>query len=813
MKILIIDGHSLIHRAYHAMPDLNAPDGTKTGAVTGFFNMLFLAQDLLKPDVCAAAFDAHGKLARREVLPDYKANRARLGDDLKVQIDLAQEILNLIGVQVLKSPGVEADDIIGTLAVKEAAKNNDIIILSSDKDLMQLINSNIKMLRPITKGVSNAELYDEDLFKAEFKFEPELMADYLALIGDKADNIPGVKGIGGIGAANLISSFGSLENIFDNLDELKPAMRKKLLAAGLEHVLKIRALIKLDLNLDFDLDLNIEPDLNEAAALASRLGLRALLKRLNLNSNLSFNFKPEVKEVKARELDKDYLIILNNLDNELIALFNDREPEIFKPEFLNYNKIFTSDYTAILNKINFRQPDWDLRTAHYLVHPDLSFKTFKYLIEDILNQENKFEALLNLKAELDAKFSDYINLNKIMTELDLPLIPVLYKMERHGVKIKPENFRSVQSELENKISEIEDHIEFITGYKINLNSPRQVSDLLFNKLGLNLPNAKKKGGSFQSTAAEVLEQLIKLTDAQVPKLILEYRELSKILSAFVMPLQEHADDDFIVHTRFEPALTGTGRLSSQEPNLQNLPAFGDWAMKLKSGLVPVHDGNIFISADYSQIELRVLAHLSGEERLLEAFNDKRDIHAETASWVFDVAPEFVTPELRRMAKVINFGLLYGMNQFGLADRLGVSQAEAIDIMTKYFDALPGVKNYLDEITNQALAIGYAETLFGRVRPVNEINAKGQALKRVLINSPIQGTAADITRRAMLKLDEAINNKNINLFLQVHDSLVCECAPESIDEAGEILRKNMEEAAELSLSLNVNIKTGSSLAEV
>ena len=808
MKILIIDGHSLIHRAYHAMPDLNAPDGTKTGAVTGFFNMLFLAQDLLKPDLCAAAFDAHGKLARREVLPDYKANRAGLNDDLKVQIDLAQEILKLIGVQVLKSPGVEADDIIGTVAVKESAKNNNIIILSSDKDLMQLINENIKMLRPITKGVSNAELYDKDLFVKEYKFEPELMADYLALIGDKADNIPGVKGIGEIGAANLISSFGRIENIFGKLDKLKPAIRKKLLDAGLEHVLKIRAIIKLDLNLDFDLDLNINADLNEAAALASRLGLKVLLKRLNL--------KPEIK-VKAANIkaqDREAVIILNNLKNdELIALFNNREPESFKPEFLNYNKIFTSDYKAILNKINLKLPDWDLRTAHYLVHPDLSFKTFKYLIEDILNQENKFEALLNLKAELDAKFSDYINLNKIMTELDMPLIPVLYKMECHGVKIKPENFKNIQAELENKISEIENHIGFITGYKINLNSPRQVSDLLFNKLGLSLPNAKKKGGNFQSTAAEVLEQLIKLTDAQVPKLILDYRELSKILSAFVMPLQEHADNNFIVHTRFEPALTGTGRLSSQEPNLQNLPAFGDWAFKLKSGLVPVHDGNIFISADYSQIELRVLAHLSREERLLEAFNDKRDIHAETASWVFGAAPEFVTPELRRMAKVINFGLLYGMNQFGLADRLGVSQAEAIDIMTRYFDALPGVKKYLDEITNQALAIGYAETLWGRVRPVNEINAKGQALKRVLINSPIQGTAADITRRAMLKLDKAINNKNINLFLQVHDSLVCECAPESIAEAGEILRKNMEEAAELSLPLNVNIKTGSSLTEV
>ena len=819
MKILIIDGHSLIHRAYHAMPELNAPDGTKTGAVTGFFNMLFLAQDLLEPDLIAAAFDAHGKLARREVLPEYKANRAGLNDDLKVQIDLTQELLSLMGVQVFKEPGVEADDIIATLTNKEAAKGNEIVILSSDKDLMQLIiNDSIKMLRPISRGVSHAELYDEDLFVSEFKFPPYFMADYLALIGDKADNIPGVTGIGEVGATHLISSFGSIENIFDLIDEVKPALRKKLLAAGLENILKIRELIKLNANLDFDLDLNIEPDMESAVALASRMGLKAVLKRLNAN-----NLNIKVKERNVNSLDRDSVIILIYNDR-LIALFDDRRPTRVLPDELEsviYNKkIFTSDYKYILNKFkNFKQPVWDLRTAHYLLHPDLSFNTFKYVIEDILNSDDLFDAFLNLKAELDAKFLDYINLNKIMTELDIPLVAVLDKMERHGVKIKPEHFKSVQSELEAKITEIKDHIEFITGERINLNSPRQVSDLLFNKLGLSFPEAKmkvrgkKSEQKFYSTAADVLERLVKLSDAQVPKLILEYRELSKVLSAFIVPLQEHADKDNIIHTRFEPALTGTGRLSSAEPNLQNLPAFGDWAVKLKSGLVPVKAGNIFISADYSQIELRVLAHLSQEERLLEAFNDKRDIHAETAAWVFDVDSEFVTPELRRAAKVINFGLLYGMNQFGLAERLGVSHAEAIAIMTRYFNALPGVKKYLDGITNQALSIGYAETLWGRVRPINEINAKGDALRRVLINSPIQGTAADITRRAMIRLDKAINNKDINLFLQVHDSLVCECGADSIDEASEILRSAMTGAAELSLPLEVNIKTGSSLAEI
>ncbi len=484
-----------------------------------------------------------------------------------------------------------------------------------------------------------------------------------------------------------------------------------------------------------------------------------------------------------------------------------------------------------------------------MLHPDISVKTFKYLIDDIINRVNTsgslFDVILDLRDEFNEKINKYIKLNKIMYELDIPLLPVLDKMERHGVKIIPEKFKSVQTELETQIAEIEEHIEYITGEHINLNSPRQVSSLLFEKLGLAFPDdqkgkirGKNSDKRFYSTEASVLERLVALTDAQVPKLILEYRELSKLLSSFVIPLQQAADENFIIHTTFDSASTGTGRLNSQNPNLQNLPAFGEWAMKLKSGLVPVHEGNIFVSADYSQIELRVLAHLSQEERLLEAFQKKRDIHAETASWVFSVEPEFVTPELRRTAKVINFGLLYGMNQFGLAERLGVSHSEAFAIIKRYFSALPGVKKYLDEITDSALYDGYAETLYGRIRPIDEIQAKGEALKRVLINSPIQGTAADITRRAMINLDRAINNnsqcgvehdklpcgvkyvkspcggeRDINLFLQVHDSLVCECPADMADEAGEILRKNMEEAAELSLPLEVNIKTGGSLMEV
>lgn len=863
MRFLIIDGHSLIHRAYHAMPQLNGPDGTKTGAITGFFNMMFLARDMLLPDICAAAFDAHGNLFRREVLPQYKANRAGLDDDLKSQIKLTQELLRLMGCPVFAEPGVEADDIIGTLALKaiKSDDNNEIIILSSDKDLMQLINKNIKLLRPVSRGVSHAQLYDKEAFKNEYGFEPNLMADFLALTGDAADNIPGVTGIGGIGATQLISQIGNINKIFDAAEDesnknLKQSIRKKLLAAGRENTLKIRDIVRLRTDLDFDLNLykNIDIDVDGASALASRLGLKGVLKRLNVNLNkimkINKNFKSDnikteklKNKIELKERDRNFVVIFTpDLESRyFVAAFPDNRCEKFEFNFdfdidkinkiITENsryKILTSDYKFILNKTkNFINASWDLRTAHYLLHPDISVKTFNYLIEDIVNRAESsgslFDVILDLKNEFDDKINNYIKLNKIMTELDMPLLPVLNKMERHGVKILPEKFKNIQAELETKIYEIEKNIEYITGESINLNSPRQVSDLLFQKMGLSFPDGKKgkirgkKGDkTFYSTEAAVLEKLVKLvklTEAQVPKFILEYRELSKILNSFVIPLQQAADKNNIIHTTFDAASTGTGRLTSQNPNLQNLPAFGEWALKLKSGLTPLQDGNVFVSADYSQIELRVLAHLSQEDRLLEAFNNKRDIHAETASWVFSVEPEFVTPELRRTAKVVNFGLLYGMNQFGLAERLGVSHSEAMQIMRRYFSALPGVKKYLDEITDEALSNGYAETLFGRVRPVNEIQAKGDALRRVLINSPIQGTAADITRRAMINLYNEIKDTQINLFLQVHDSLVCECPPDMAERTGEILRKNMEQAASLSLPLEVNIKTGLSLADI
>ena len=414
--------------------------------------------------------------------------------------------------------------------------------------------------------------------------------------------------------------------------------------------------------------------------------------------------------------------------------------------------------------------------------------------------------LLHVQAEIES----YPGLGDVMKNIDLPLIPVLNRMEEHGVRISPECFSALTAELEENISQIEAELIRKTGVRINLNSPQQVSWLLFEHLGFEPLGKTKTGG--HSVDASVLSELVKRDDtySEIPRMLLEFRELSKMLTGFVIPFGKSAGDDGLIHTTFEPAATGTGRLSSRDPNLQNIPAFGEWAEKIKAGMLPVQEGNVFVGADYSQIELRVLAHLSGEERLAEAFRNGRDIHTETASWVFGVMPELVTPELRRTAKMINFGLLYGMSEFGLAERLSVSRAEAKDIMSRYFSALPGLKDFLKTSVENAKARGYARTLAGRIRPVNEIPAKFQALNRAIINTPIQGTAADIARKAMISVDREMKGK---MFLQVHDSIVCECAESEADEVSEKLREIMRYSGGDINTLEVEVKRGKSLADV
>lgn len=752
--------------------------------IVGFTNMLFRVQDTLKPNCTIIVFDAPGKTFRHEIYSDYKAYRKPIAEELKIQLPILQELLRFLGNNILVREGVEADDVAASSARAVQSGGYEAIVLSADKDLFQLIGTGITMMRTVKHGVSGAEIYDTRAFMSEFGFMPSSMADYLAIIGDKSDNVKGIAGIGEVGAKKILAVYPTLEVIYASIAEFPNGIRKKLEACGLERALWTRDnLIRLRETI-FDGDktfldecMKLKPDIPAAEELAARLGLSRVLKRIGSN-------KPIIS--RAIEEAKKFLL------PECEVITAD-----YKTEHKNNPAIFEGAAEV-----------WDLRTAYYLLHPDESGMRFPEILENIKQAKNPAKTLTDIAGSLEAQIHDYEGLSSVMRDIDIPLLPVLNQMEAHGIKISPQKFRAVQEDLEARIVEIEASMVKETGVRINLNSTQQVSWLLFERLGFT-PSDLTKNKAY-STNNIVLERLALLPNGTVPRLILEHRELSKMLTGFVIPLQRAADSEGIIHTTFEASATGTGRLSSRDPNLQNIPAFGQWAEKIKAGLVPVKEGNIFAAADYSQIELRVLAHLSREEKLIDAFRKRRDIHTETASWVFGVMPEMVTPELRRAAKMINFGLLYGMTAFGLAERLNIPQKEAKEIMKRYFEALPNIQTFLEDMVRNAKARGYSRTLAGRIRPVKEIPAKSQALERALINTPIQGTAADIARRAMIEYSHKGKGE---LFLQVHDSLVCECPESEADDVSEALREIMISSGGEVSHLEVGLKCGKSLAEV
>lgn len=787
----IVDGHSIAYRAYHAVnARLSAPDGTPTSAVVGFMNMLYYAQDELRPDCTIIVFDASGRTSgvhafRYDLQEDYKSNRKPMPEDLKIQLNILQKLLEALGFRVIIREGVEADDVAASIAKLAQAHGDEAVVLTSDKDLFQILSPHIKIMRPIKHGVSRAEIYDTKTFTEEYGFPPSSMADYLALYGDSSDNIKGVKGIGDVTAKKLLAEYPTIEAIFSALPELPKKYRTLLQTEEMDSIIWRRDNItRLRDNL-FDDDagfldacLSFPPNIPDAEDMALNLGLTRILKRIGSE-----------KQIKPRHF----------VDPEKFSV---PDCEILSADYKNELKANPEKFTS--------KSVWDLHTAYYLLHPDTSGKKFPELLEHINSTKNPALTLAENAGRLQAEIESYDGLADVMRNIDLPLIPVLNRMEEHGVRISLEHFSALTAELEESISQLEEDLIHKTGVRINLNSPQQVSWLMFEHLGFE-PLGKTKAG-FHSVDAYVLTELAKREDtySEIPRMLLEFRELSKMLTGFVIPFVRFAGEDRVIHTTFEPAATGTGRLSSRKPNLQNIPEFGSWGEKIKAGMLPVQEGNIFVGADYSQIELRVLAHLSGEERLAEAFRNGRDIHTETASWVFGVMPELVTHELRRTAKMINFGLLYGMSEFGLAERLGIPRAEAKDIMNRYFSALPGLKKFLKSSAKDARARGFARTLSGRIRPVNEIPAKAQAIDRALVNTPIQGTAADIARRAMIGVDREMKGK---MFLQVHDSIVCECAESEADEVSEKLREIMRSSGGEINTLEVEIKRGKSLADV
>lgn len=856
-KLLLIDGHGLAFRGFYALPEtLAASDGTPTNAIVGFTNMLIKCIDEFKPDSLGLFFDPKGPTRRHEMFKEYKEGRKPTPEGFKVQIPLIIDISKLMGVPVFIRDGMEADDYIVSTAKNSALLDFDVTILSADKDLFQVIDENVSVMRP-TKGVSEFKIYDASAFEEEYGFKPPLMADYLALLGDNIDNIPGVPGIGEKTAKELISKYGALEAIYEHTEEMPKGRRAKL-EDGREQAFISRSLVvpQETEHVPAENLFMAAPDAEALAAMCRRLGLKKILKRFELDGAMAENKTPFPKKSDIPKGGEDDFSSLSNIE-EHEAIFKDllssdalalscdeHEKNIFWISDENANTAsFCSDieadeelfrkwcehgtlllygYRAILAEYSLPLPPTeriiDIENAHYLLHPDRGGAAVKKTVGFELPQGRALAPMLFGLWRIFKPQLEVSELYGLMYELDMPLAKVLSNLQKRGFKADREALLALEKELACKIVSAEESLAEMAGEKINLNSPKQVAWLLFERL--NLPPIKKTATGF-STDASVLEELASMPEplCDVPKKLMEYREESKILSGFVQPfLKLSSYGDGRIHSTFDHLATGTGRLASRDPNVQNMPVFGEWASKFRSCFVPA-EGNIFVSADYSQIELRVLAHLSGEERLINAFNEGRDVHMETASWVFGLSPEDITAEQRRFAKVVNFGLIYGMSAHGLAQRLGIPRPQAVKMVDRYFSVLPKVREYITGSVGDAKAKGYAVSLFGRRRPLSEVSTiEGRGnnpIDRVAVNTPIQSTASDIAKIALMRFDKVMKDEiaGAAAILQIHDSIVCECPTSEADKVEKRLIEVMQGVDVLSVPVKVEAKRGSSLSSV
>jgi DNA polymerase-1 len=848
-RILLVDGHGLAYRAFYALPPMNAPDGLPTNAVLGFMNMLLKAMDEWHPGGAAIFFDPKGPTERKKIYEAYKGGRRPTPEDFKAQMPYIMELASAMGFPVFTRDGVEADDMIAATATAAECGGFEPMILSADKDLLQVLSGRVKMARP-SKGISEFKLYDEDIFREEYGFPPAAMADYLALVGDAVDNIPGAPGIGDKTARDILARFGSLDGIYGSLGELPNGVRGKL-ERGRES-----AYMSYDLVIPRDTEavpvcdmLNRRVKRGEAARLCVRLGLKKLMDRLGLseedaapetsgdagtgiiiNEENSVSGVYGVSSVPAMSpvddvLSNDELALSCGPDGTFLLTAGDgswteceaaARIEAWLAEGGNGEnggkKLLLSGYRGWCGRMPFlaRRPEaiLDAELANYFFHPDA-----RRSLGDPSGME--------LHALWGGFMSNELagNMLSVMREIDAPLTPVLIDLGNRGLGVDIGSLRRLDAELGVRIAQIEGEIFRAAGGPINLNSPKQVGDLLFERLALPVIKRTKTG---YSTDVGVLEELSRLPApySEIPSRMLEFRECSKMASGFVQPFIKHASEsrDGRIHSTFLHTATGTARLASRDPNIQNLPVFGDWAVKFRRSIVPERSDGVFVAADYSQIELRVLAHLSGEERLIDAFNGGRDIHRETAALVFGVSPDEITPEQRRFAKTVNFGLIYGMGAYGLASRMGVGRAQAAEFVDRYFSVLPMVKSYLEGSARAARAAGYTLSIFGRIRPLGEVSTTegrgGGSIDRVAVNTPIQSAAADIAKIAMIRLHDALADRpGARLVLQVHDSLVCETSESDADEVEALLVYIMEGVKSIDIPLKADPKRGRSLEGV
>jgi len=870
-KIAVLDGNSLMHRAFHAVPPtMNAPDGTPTHAVFGFLSMLLKFVEIAKPDAIICAFDTGRPKFRMEVLDRYKAQRPPMDDALRVQFPLMEEILTSMEIPVVKLEGWEGDDILGTIAARDEALGYQTLLVTGDKDAYQLA-SELTQVVTTKKGISDIALYGPKEVVERYGIEPRQVPDFLGLKGDSSDNIPGVPGIGEKTASKLLAEYGTLEGLYENLDKLKGKQLENI-RDNKDAAFASRMVATIVTDLEFPLDLEgvTFPSYSEEQVrdsfgklnINSHLGkVLSLIGKKNVHALAGFSWEPvvtsspEATSLLEGALAKGERLGISFHENPQASLFDsalflavnaeagtavfegDEAKEVFarivreskfaalevKRALKHIYPADTAETALITDEALFAMDAFDLALAGYALNSGADSYTVEALTETYLKASLpqakdvtgqlaiSAAAVKSLVEPLTAALKADDSL-ETYERIDAPLISVLTLIERTGTAIDVDRLGALGQDSAAKLEALSAEIYASAGQEFNIDSPKQLSTILFEVLGLR-PTKKTQTG--YSTNAAVLRELA--DEHELPDMVLSYREMAKIKSTYIDALPRMRATDGRVHTSFNETVTTTGRLSSSEPNLQNIPVRTEFGRQIRECFLPLEAGKKFLSADYSQIELRLLAHLSGDAGLVEAFGSGMDFHAQTASRVFDLPMEAITTDLRARAKAVNFGIVYGQQAFGLSQSLRIPFGEAKDMIDRYFIAYPGVKNYLNQAVEDAKSTGFALTMFGRKRHVPELRGGGAQRgfgERVAMNHPMQGSAADIIKLAMIEVQKRLMEQGFEakLLLQVHDELDFSVSENEIETLSAMVKEVMEGIVELKVPLVVDVSYGNNWAE-
>lgn len=838
MKLLVVDGNSILNRAFYGIRLLTTKDGQFTNAIYGFLTMLLKIQEDVTPDAVAIAFDLKAPTFRHKAYDGYKSNRKGMPEELHQQLQPLKDLLTLLGYTIITKEGYEADDILGTLSHTCKVNGDECVLATGDRDSLQLINDKVTVRLASTKGgKANAILYDEKKIMDDYGVTPRQLIDIKAIQGDSSDCIPGVPGIGPKGAGDLIQRFNNLDYIYENLDtiDIKDGMRKKLREnKDSAYMSRMLGEIKLDIPIDTDINHYLvnctQPD--EASRMMAKLELFSLIDKFKLKEVESAEKTPKEKkkyslnekntiDLLGKELyiysnskskgDIDYLYIIE--ENEIIKTTD--VDTVLKSENKKY--VYSSkELFAYADKKGFEIKNlvFDVTLASYLLNPnsssyDIDKLNGEYEVE---TYDGEDEFLCNIAPMIDLcnileKKIEECNQKQLLNEIEIPLSNVLARMENLGFAVDKQGIEDFGKMLKENIENLKSEIYNSVGREFNINSPKQLGVALFEDLALP---CKKKTKSGYSTSADVLESL--KNQHPVVSMVLQYRTLSKLNSTYCEGLLKVIGDDGRIHSSFNQTETRTGRISSTEPNLQNIPVRTELGREMRK-FFTAREGWVLVDADYSQIELRVLADISGDKNMIDAFKNNQDIHAITASQVFNMPLDFVTGEMRSRAKAVNFGIVYGIGAYSLAKDIGVTNKEAKNYIESYLKHYSGIDKYMHDVVEKAKDTGYVETVFGRRRYLPELSASNGMTRafgeRVARNAPIQGTAADIIKIAMIKVDKRLTEENLEarLVLQVHDELIVECPSHESMRVAMILQEEMEKAVSLSVPLVADSAVG------